>query len=59
VVTGVADLARDNGWNASVEVHPRPQFNLEFDYSRSVPLHLDTFSFGLGINLTAFHRMRH
>jgi hypothetical protein len=42
-----------------VEVHPRPQFNLEFDYSRSVPLHLDTFSFGLGINLTAFHRMRH
>jgi hypothetical protein len=59
VVTGVADLARDNGWNASVEVHPRQQFNLEFDYSRSVPLHLDTFSFGLGINLTAFHRMRH
>jgi len=51
VQTGDASLARDNGFNASVEVKPAKTLELEFDYSRSVPLHLNTFSFGVGVDL--------
>jgi len=51
VQTGDASLARDNGFNASVEVKPAKALELEFDYSRSVPLHLNTFSFGVGVDL--------
>ena len=58
VLSGAADLARDNGFNASVEVKPRPYLDLEFDYSRSVPLHLDTFTFGIGVDVRALLRQR-
>ena len=51
VQTGDASLARDNGFNASVEVKPAKTLELEFDYSRSVTLHLNTFSFGVGVDL--------
>jgi hypothetical protein len=56
VQTGDASLARDNGFNASVEVKPAKTLSLEFDYSRSVPLRLNTFSFGIGVDLGALLR---
>lgn len=51
VSTGAADLVRDNGFNASVEFKPTSHLDLEFDYSRSVPLALNIFSFGIGVDL--------
>jgi hypothetical protein len=51
VQSGAASLVRDNGFNASVEVKPVKMVDLEFDYSRSVPLRLNTFSFGIGMDL--------
>jgi hypothetical protein len=56
VQSGAASLARDNGFNASVEVKPVKTIDLEFDYSRSVPLRLNTFSFGIGVDLGALLR---
>jgi hypothetical protein len=56
VQTGAASLARDNGFNASVELKPAKSLDLEFDYSRSVPLRLNTFSFGIGVDLGAMLR---
>jgi hypothetical protein len=56
VQTGGASLARDNGFNASVEVKPVKTIDLEFDFSRSVPLRLNTFSFGIGVDLGAMLR---
>ena len=53
VQTGDASLVRDNGFNASVELKPAKMLDLEFDYSRSVPLRLNTFSFGIGVDLAA------
>src|SRR2546425_2348855 len=54
VQTGGASLTRDNGFNAGVEVKPRRYLDLEFGYSRSVPLHLNNFSFGIGVNVGAW-----
>ena len=56
VQSGAASLDRDNGFNASVEVKPVKMVDLEFDYSRSVPLRLNTFSFGIGLDLGAVLR---
>lgn len=52
VTTGAADLARDNGFNAGVDFKPVPQLDFEFDFSRSVPLHLNSYSFGIGLDLS-------
>jgi hypothetical protein len=51
VSTGAADLVRDNGFNASADFKPTSHLDLEFDYSRSVPLDLNIFSFGIGVDL--------
>jgi hypothetical protein len=56
VQSGAASLDRDNGFNAGVEVKPTKVIDLEFDYSRSVPLRLNTFSFGIGVDLGAVLR---
>lgn len=57
VQTGGASLTRDNGFNAGVEVKPRPYLDLEIDYSRSVPLQLNDFSFAIGVDFRALmHR---
>lgn len=56
VQSGDASLARDNGFNASVEVKPVKAIDLEFDYSRSVPLRLNSFSFGISVDLGAMLR---
>jgi hypothetical protein len=53
VSTGDASLTRDNGFNAGVEHKPAraKYFDLQFDYSRSVPLRLNSISFGAAIDL--------
>jgi hypothetical protein len=56
IQTGAANLVRDNGFNASVELKPVKTLDLEFDYSRSVPLRLNSFSFGIGVDLGAILR---
>jgi hypothetical protein len=56
VQTGDASLVRDDGFNASVELKPTKTVDLEFDYSRSVPLRLNIFSFGIGVDLGAVLR---
>ncbi|MDP9146773.1 MAG: hypothetical protein M3N22_03885 [Acidobacteriota bacterium] len=52
VESGSAALVRDNGFNAGVEFKPVPLVDLEFDYSRSVPLRLNSFSFGISLDLS-------
>jgi hypothetical protein len=62
VSTGDASLARDNGFNASAEFKPKSLKNVDFeaDYSRSVPLRLNTFSFGIALDIAgAFRSHRH
>jgi hypothetical protein len=61
VSTGDASLARDNGFNASVEFKPKSLkvIDLEGDYSRSVPLRLNTFSFGIALDIAGMLRSRH
>jgi hypothetical protein len=56
VQTGTASLTRDNGFNAGLEFKPRPYLGLEFDYSRSVPLQLNSFSFAISFNISSLLR---
>jgi hypothetical protein len=56
VSTGAADLVRDNGYNAGIDYKPVYYLDLEFDYSRSVPLQLNSYSFGVGIDLSSLLR---
>jgi len=58
VTSGAADLARDNGYNAGIDYKPAPYLDLEFDFSRSVPLRLNSYSFGIGIDLGSVLRGR-
>ena len=58
VQTGGASLTRDDGFNAGVEVKPRPYLGLEVDYSRSVPLQLNNFSFGISVDMGSLFRSR-
>jgi len=52
VSTGAADLVRDNGLNAGIDYKPVGYIDLEFDFSRSVPLQLNSYSFGVGVDLS-------
>ena len=56
VTAGGADLTRDNGFNAGIDYKPVYYLDLEFAYSRSVPLHLNNYSFGIGLNLSSLVR---
>ena len=59
VQSGSAALARDNGFNFGVEVKPIRYVDLEAGYSRSVPLQLNSFSFGVSVDMRALaHRSR-
>jgi hypothetical protein len=58
VTSGGADLVRDNGYEAGVDFKPISYLDFEFDYSRSVPLSLNNYSFGIGINLSSLVRRR-
>jgi hypothetical protein len=52
VSTGAADLVRDNGFNAGIDYKPVGYIDIEFDFSRSVPLQLNSYSFGIGVDLS-------
>jgi hypothetical protein len=52
VTSGGADLVRDNGYNAGIDYKPVGYLDLEFDFSRSVPLQLNSYSFGIGVDLS-------
>jgi hypothetical protein len=58
VSSGDASLARDNGFNASAEFKPKSLKTVDFeaDYSRSVPLRLNTFSFGIALDISGVLR---
>jgi hypothetical protein len=58
VSTGSSSLDRDNGFNFGAEFKPAKALDLEFDYSRSVPLRLNTFSFGIAVDLASLLRHR-
>lgn len=49
---GTSDLTRDNGYSAGVTLTPSPLVDLSFGFTRSVPMHLNTFSFGIGFNVS-------
>ena len=52
VSTGGADLVRDNGFNGGIDYKPAGYLDLEFDFSRSVPLQLNSYSIGIGVDLS-------
>ena len=58
VTSGGADLVRDNGYEAAFDFKPVYYLDFEFDYGRSVPLHLNNYSFGVGVNLSSLVRPR-
>jgi hypothetical protein len=58
VTSGGADLVRDNGYNAGIDFKPVGYLDLEFDYSRSVPLQLNSYSFGISMDLSWLLRPR-
>jgi hypothetical protein len=58
VTTGGAGLVRDNGYEAGIDFKPVNYLDLEFYYSRSVPLRLNNYSFGIGIDLSSLVRPR-
>ncbi len=58
VTTGGAALTRDNGYEAGIDFKPVSYVDFEFYYSRSVPLHLNNYSFGIGVNLSSLVRPR-
>jgi hypothetical protein len=58
VSTGAADLVRDDGFNAGIDYKPVGDLDLEFDFSRSVPLHLNSYSVGIGVDLSRLMRPR-
>ena len=58
VSTGAADLVRDNGYNAGIDYKPVGYLDFEFDFSRSIPLQLNSYSFGIGVDLSWLIRPR-
>jgi len=56
VQKGGASLTRDNGFNAAVGVNLQRYLDLEVGYTRSVPLDLNIFSFGINLDLAALAR---
>jgi hypothetical protein len=56
IQTGGANLTRDNGFNAGIEVKPVKYLDLEASYSRSVPLQVSSFSFGVSLDIGSLLR---
>jgi hypothetical protein len=61
VSTGGASLTRDNGFNAGAEYKPAKYHYLDFelDYSHSVPLRLNSLSFGVAVDISGMLRSSH
>src|SRR5467141_2941467 len=58
VSSGDASLARDNGFNFGAEFKPKSLKTVDFEvaYSRSVPLRLNAFSFGISLDIAGVLR---
>ena len=56
VTTGTADIARDNGYSATLEASPSAYLDLGVGYTRSVRYALNTVSFSVGVNLGTIAR---
>jgi hypothetical protein len=52
VSAGAADLVRDNGFNAGIDYKPIGYIDLECNFSRSVPLQLNSYSFGIAVDFS-------
>ncbi len=51
-VIGGPDLVRDNGYNLGLNLSPNKVLDFSFGFSHSVRLKLDTFSWGVGFNVS-------
>jgi len=56
VTSGGADLVRDDGYNAGIDFKPVYYLDFAFAYSRSIPLRLNNYSFGIGVDLSSLVR---
>ena len=50
--TGGASINRDNGFTAGLSLSPKSYLDLDVGYTRSVKFAFNTFSWGLGVNLS-------
>ena len=57
--TGSSSLAEDNGFSAEADFSPGSVLNFSLGYSHSVHFQLDTFSFGIGVNMSQLLRRTH
>jgi hypothetical protein len=56
VTSGGSSIDRDNGFNADLDFNPWKYVDFDFGFSHSVHYQLDTFSFGVGFNLSSLLR---
>ncbi len=47
VVVGTSGITRDNGYSSSLSLNPMSFVSISLGYTRSVPLHLDTLTWGV------------
>ncbi len=52
IVVGGPELVRDNGYNASLSFDPTSYLSFEVGFSHSVPLALNTVSWGVALNIS-------
>jgi hypothetical protein len=57
--TGGAGVAADNGFNAGVDISTGSLLDFSVGYSHSVHFGLDTFSFGIGVNMSRLLQRAH
>jgi hypothetical protein len=56
VIVDDADLARDHGFSSWLNIYPASIVYLQTGYHRSVPYSLNTFFFGVGVQLNSVYR---
>ncbi len=57
--TGGSSLAADNGFSAEADINPGSVLDFSLGYSHSVHFQLDTFSFGVGVNMSQLLHRAH
>jgi hypothetical protein len=57
--TGSSGLSADNGFGAEADFSPSSILDFSVGYSHSVHFQLDTFSFGIGVNMSQLLRRAH
>lgn len=50
--TGGASINQDDGFTAGLNFNPKPYLNFDLGYTRSVKFAFNTFSWGIGVNLS-------